>query len=94
MSHSIGKHHKGYFIYHDKSGEVKGMGEEIEFVRQLKPGVKEVQTAQLGVGSLTENKVQIDEPTYTDINDPKKAIWLKDFKVKAGKLEKIKPKDK
>lgn len=77
------------FVYYDKkSGKPVGIGEEIEVPQGKQGGMEVSVVTRAGAGGLSPDKIEVDEELYREINDPKKNRWLKDLRVKNGKVDK------
>jgi hypothetical protein len=76
------------FIYHDKDGNITGVGEEVELrVPTDKPGLEVLQVIRSGAGNLSDDKTEVDDDTFKELNDPKNNF--KDYKAKDGKVDRL-----
>ena len=83
------KKSKGKFVYLNESGKAVGIGEEMEIITPTKtPGFEIIQSVYSGSGSMTGDKLPVDEEIFKEVNDPKKDIWLKDLEVRGSDVSK------
>lgn len=75
------------YVVHNDKGDVVGVGEVIENVQSIGKGVEIIQKVISGVGAKEGNQVEIDEETFTELNQPDKDF--KDFKVSKGKVDRL-----
>lgn len=67
------------FVYYDEDGKAVGVGQEIKLVQDKGNGFREIQTIRAGAGALSDDKVEITEQQFDDLNDSKKDLSLEDF---------------
>lgn len=83
-----------HYIYADDNGEPTGFGELQEFVERIEQGRK-VGYATTGlesfVGKRSRHKYKIDRDVFQRLKDPQNPLSIRDFTIRAGRLEDREP---